>query len=76
MMAKHFCRLLQKGNGGFGMKTQSKGNHSAILVNMSAKVGSITDSGKNARVSFFDDPGRVKGEQRKEAKDSREGGEK
>ena len=43
LMAKHFAPLLQKGGGKFG-SPESK--HAGILVNMSAKVGSITDNGK------------------------------
>lgn len=45
VMAKNFGPLLQKGGGGFGTQG-SKSNHKGILVNMSAKVGSIADNGK------------------------------
>ena len=45
MMAKYFSPLLLKGNGEFGVPG-NKTNHTAILVNISAKVGSITDNGK------------------------------
>ena len=44
-MAKHFGRLLQKGSGKFGADND-KSNHTGVLVNISAKVGSITDNGK------------------------------
>ena len=44
LMAKHFGDLLKKGTGGFGKA--GKDPHKSILVNMSAKVGSITDNGK------------------------------
>lgn len=42
-MAKYFAPLLKKGNGDIG-KQPSK--HTGVLVNMSAKVGSITDNGE------------------------------
>jgi NAD(P)-dependent dehydrogenase (short-subunit alcohol dehydrogenase family) len=45
IMAKYFSPLLLKGNGEFGVPG-NKTNHTAILVNISAKVGSITDNGK------------------------------
>ena len=45
LMAKHFGRLLQKGSGKFGADSD-KSNHTGVLVNISAKVGSITDNGK------------------------------
>lgn len=48
LMAKHFVPLLLKGTGTFGAQSTDKSKqHSAILINMSAKVGSITDNGKN-----------------------------
>ena len=43
MMAKYFGGLLQKGSGSFGADNK----HSGVLVNMSAKVGSITDNGRS-----------------------------
>ena len=43
MMAKHFGGLLQKGSGSFGADDK----HAGVLVNMSAKVGSITDNGRS-----------------------------
>lgn len=45
MMAKYFGPLLQKGDGSFGTQA-TKSSHRGILVNMSAKVGSITDNGE------------------------------
>ncbi|XP_073451279.1 uncharacterized protein [Aquarana catesbeiana] len=46
LMAKHFVPLLLKGTGTFGAQSTDKSKqHSAILINMSAKVGSITDNG-------------------------------
>lgn len=42
LMAKHFSALLKKGSGLFG-DTQSK-KHASVLINMSARVGSITDN--------------------------------
>ncbi|OWF49495.1 uncharacterized protein LOC110451712 [Mizuhopecten yessoensis] len=45
LMAKSFGPLLKSGTGYFGMKSaDSKKQHASILVNMSAKVGSITDN--------------------------------
>ena len=47
MMAKHFAALLQKGEGTFGHQSQEKAQkHCSILVNISARVGSITENGK------------------------------
>ena len=47
LMAKYFAPLLTKGGGGFGVQhSDKKQQHSAVLVNMSAKVGSITDNGE------------------------------
>ena len=43
LMAKHFSPLLTKGTGEFGYQDGKK--HKAVIVNMSAKVGSITDNG-------------------------------
>jgi hypothetical protein len=46
-MGKHFGKLLTKGGGSIGMQSNdAKQNHSGVLVNISAKVGSITDNGK------------------------------
>ncbi|KAL3863876.1 hypothetical protein ACJMK2_005603 [Sinanodonta woodiana] len=45
MMAKYFSPLLIKGSGCFGQQAvEVKNRHAAILVNMSAKVGSITEN--------------------------------
>lgn len=45
-MAKHFAPLLQKGGGGFGQQPSEKAKqHSGIIVNITAKVGSIGDNG-------------------------------
>lgn len=47
MVAKYFAPLLLKGRGAFGAQSSDKSKqHNAILVNMSAKVGSISDNGK------------------------------
>lgn len=44
--AKHFAPLLQKGGGGFGQQPAEKAKqHSGIIVNITAKVGSIGDNG-------------------------------
>lgn len=46
IMAKHFAPLLQKGGGGFGQQPAEKAKqHSGIVVNITAKVGSIGDNG-------------------------------
>lgn len=46
VMAKHFAPLLQKGGGGFGQQPAEKAKqHSGIIVNITAKVGSIGDNG-------------------------------
>ena len=46
MMAKNFAKLLGKGSGTFGIQSSDvKSQHAAVLVNISAKVGSITDNG-------------------------------
>ncbi|XP_006643243.1 C-signal [Lepisosteus oculatus] len=53
VMAKHFSPLLLKGNGGFGHQPKdSSKHHSAILVNMTAKVGSIGDNGLGGWYSY------------------------
>lgn len=46
VMAKYFAPLLQKGGGGFGQQpTEKAKQHSGIIVNITAKVGSIGDNG-------------------------------
>lgn len=46
VMAKYFTPLLQKGGGGFGQQPAEKAKqHSGIIVNITAKVGSIGDNG-------------------------------
>lgn len=46
MMAKYFVPLLQKGTGAFGQQPLEKEKqHSGIIVNMTARVGSIGDNG-------------------------------
>ncbi|XP_077351959.1 uncharacterized protein LOC144001491 isoform X2 [Festucalex cinctus] len=46
VMAKYFAPLLQKGGGGFGRQPTDKAKrHSGIIVNVTAKVGSIGDNG-------------------------------
>ena len=49
-MAKHFGAMLQKGSGRFG----AENSHTGVLVNMSAKVGSITDNGKLISFACWD----------------------
>lgn len=45
-MAKYFAPLLQKGTGAFGQQPPEKDKqHSGIMVNMTARVGSIGDNG-------------------------------
>ncbi|MGH0149081.1 UNVERIFIED_CONTAM: hypothetical protein FKN15_014427 [Acipenser sinensis] len=45
VMAKYFSPLLMKGSGVFGQQTADESkHHSGILVNMTAKVGSIGDN--------------------------------
>ncbi len=45
-MAKYFAPLLRKGTGAFGQQSPKKEKqHSGIIVNMTAKVGSIGDNG-------------------------------
>ncbi|XP_038070945.1 C-factor-like [Patiria miniata] len=43
LMAKHFAPLLSKGSGEYGSKAQSK-PHAGVIVNISARVGSILDN--------------------------------
>ncbi|XP_028279326.1 uncharacterized protein LOC114447317 isoform X2 [Parambassis ranga] len=46
VMAKYFVPLLQKGGGGFGQQpAETAKQHSGIVVNITAKVGSIGDNG-------------------------------
>jgi len=53
LMAKHFTPLLLKGSGMIGDKSSGdKAQHSSILVNMSAKVGSIQDNGLGGWYSY------------------------
>ncbi|KAM4703625.1 C-signal-like [Rhinophrynus dorsalis] len=53
IMAKHFAPLLMKGSGAFGVQSSDKSRqHSAILVNMSAKVGSIGDNALGGWYSY------------------------
>ncbi|PIK54976.1 hypothetical protein BSL78_08115 [Apostichopus japonicus] len=48
LMAKYFSPMLSKGSGSFGLHSSNKKEtHSGILVNMSARVGSISDNGKS-----------------------------
>ncbi|XP_028844913.1 uncharacterized protein LOC114795594 [Denticeps clupeoides] len=45
LMAKYFCPLLQRGGGKFGQQHPEKAKqHSGILINMTARVGSIGDN--------------------------------
>ncbi|KAM5140867.1 C-signal-like [Mantella aurantiaca] len=53
LMAKHFMPLLLKGSGMFGAQSPDRSKqHSAILINMSAKVGSIADNGLGGWYSY------------------------
>ncbi|KAM4033026.1 C-signal-like [Anomaloglossus baeobatrachus] len=53
LMAKYFSPLLLKGRGAFGEQPSDKSKqHNAILVNMSAKVGSISDNGLGGWYSY------------------------
>ncbi|KAK7110019.1 C-signal-like [Littorina saxatilis] len=53
VMAKHFAPLLQKGEGVIGVQSSDyKSFHASVLVNMSAKVGSITDNGLGGWYSY------------------------
>ncbi|KAM3913460.1 uncharacterized protein RB166_018757 [Leptodactylus fuscus] len=53
LMAKYFSPLLLKGKGAFGAQSSDKSKqHNAVLVNMSAKVGSITDNGLGGWYSY------------------------
>ncbi|XP_037321159.2 C-signal [Pungitius pungitius] len=53
IVAKYFAPLLQKGGGGFGQQPPEKAQqHSGILVNITAKVGSIGDNGLGGWYSY------------------------
>ncbi|KAK2921651.1 hypothetical protein Q8A73_001136 [Channa argus] len=53
VMAKHFAPLLQKGGGGFGQQPVEKvKQHSGIIINITAKVGSIGDNGLGGWYSY------------------------
>ncbi|XP_077470149.1 C-signal isoform X1 [Stigmatopora argus] len=53
VMAKYFAPLLQKGSGGFGRQpTENAKRHSGIIVNITAKVGSIGDNGLGGWYSY------------------------
>ncbi|XP_041865460.1 C-factor [Melanotaenia boesemani] len=53
VMAKYFAPLLQKGGGGFGQQPAEKSKqHSGIIVNITAKVGSIGDNGLGGWYSY------------------------
>ncbi|KAJ0067012.1 hypothetical protein NL108_006247, partial [Boleophthalmus pectinirostris] len=53
VMAKYFAPLLQKGGGGFGQQPEDNSKqHSGIIVNITAKVGSIGDNGLGGWYSY------------------------
>lgn len=53
VMAKYFAPLLQKGGGGFGQQPVEKAKqHNGIIVNITAKVGSIGDNGLGGWYSY------------------------
>ncbi|XP_071778592.1 C-signal [Centroberyx gerrardi] len=53
VMAKYFAPLLQRGGGGFGQQPAEKAKqHSGIIVNITAKVGSIGDNGLGGWYSY------------------------
>ncbi|XP_029484562.1 C-signal [Oncorhynchus nerka] len=53
VMAKYFAPLLQKGSGAFGQQPPEKTKrHSGIIVNITAKVGSIGDNGLGGWYSY------------------------
>ncbi|XP_054654356.1 C-factor [Dunckerocampus dactyliophorus] len=53
VMAKYFAPLLQKGIGGFGQQSSERAKqHSGIIVNITAKVGSIGDNGLGGWYSY------------------------
>ncbi|CAL1544391.1 unnamed protein product [Lymnaea stagnalis] len=52
-MAKHFASLLNKGHGLIGKQSEDKKNqHVSVLINMSAKVASITDNALGGWYSY------------------------
>ncbi|XP_053558962.1 C-factor [Bombina bombina] len=53
LVAKYFSPLLIKGTGAFGaLSSDTSKHHSGILVNMSAKVGSISDNALGGWYSY------------------------
>ncbi|KAK3095662.1 hypothetical protein FSP39_017292 [Pinctada imbricata] len=53
LMGKYFGPFLTKGSGSVGVQSSDpKQRHTAVLVNMSAKVGSITDNGLGGWYSY------------------------
>ncbi|XP_056624035.1 C-factor [Triplophysa dalaica] len=53
VMVKYFAPLLQMGTGAFGQQPQEKAKqHSGIIVNMTAKVGSIGDNALGGWYSY------------------------
>ncbi|XP_013860639.1 C-factor isoform X2 [Austrofundulus limnaeus] len=53
VMTRYFAPLLQKGSGGFGQQPAEKSQqHSGIIVNITAKVGSIGDNGLGGWYSY------------------------
>ncbi|XP_007244642.3 C-factor [Astyanax mexicanus] len=53
LMAKYFSPLLKKGTGAFGQQPEDKAKqHSGVLVNMSARVGSIGDNALGGWYSY------------------------
>ncbi|XP_017284767.1 C-factor [Kryptolebias marmoratus] len=53
VMARYFAPLLQKGSGGFGRQPAEKTErHGGIIVNITAKVGSIGDNGLGGWYSY------------------------
>ncbi|KAK2703854.1 hypothetical protein QYM36_017789 [Artemia franciscana] len=51
LMAKYFSPFLLKGQGRFGVQDE-KSKHSGVLVNITAKVGSITDNSLGGWYSY------------------------
>ncbi|KAI8483024.1 hypothetical protein Bbelb_391800 [Branchiostoma belcheri] len=52
LVAKYFSPLLQKGTGAFGQHASNKRTHTAVMANISAKVGSTTDNGLGGWYSY------------------------
>lgn len=53
LMAKYFAPLLQKGSGCFGHQSQEKkSQHKGVIVNITARVGSIGDNGLGGWYSY------------------------